>query len=265
MNGSLHIDYTGDLWAGPAVHPDLWSLLLQKNLLIAIAHGQPPYQVVLGVPHHAGPGIVQIAGDWLNPRTERYGRSADETTGLFGLVLFDELKNRGVSCSLVIAAHPADHDPNKTPGSPYWQQVFQEPFPALLFELHGAASRRRHDLELSAGRNQRADPLSFGRRIALFLDPRWKAAFQTRSGHRDALIFSDHQTRGVPGRLQNPALETGSLAFAGQMGIPALHLEMKPMFRQPDPAFPASPRPSAEAWQLAKAIAGGIGLYGLPR
>jgi hypothetical protein len=258
MNGARQINYTGDLWEGPAVDPDLWDLLLQKNLLIEITHGQPPYRVVLGVPHHAAPGINQIAGAWLNPRTGKYGRTADETTGLFGLVLFEELRNRGISCSLVIAAHPADHDPNKTPGSPYWQRIFQEPLPALLFELHGAASKRSHDIELSAGRNTLAGPLAFGRKIAPALDPRWKAAFQTRPGHSDALIFSDHHSSGVPGRLQNPALETGSLAFAGQIGIPALHLEMKSIFRQPDPAFPESPRPSAEAWQLAWAITGVI-------
>jgi hypothetical protein len=258
MDGSRHIDYTGSLWEGPAVQADLWELLLQKNLLIEIHYGPPPYRVVLGVPHHAAPGIDRIADTWLNPRTGKYGRGADETTGLFGLVLFEELKNRGAPCSLVISAHPADNDPNKTPGSPYWQRVFQEPLPAMLFELHGAASRRSHDIELSAGRNTRADPLGFGRRIAPALDPRWKAAFQTRPGHRDALVFSDQNPSGIPGRLQNPALETGSLAFAGQLGIPALHLEMKSIFRQPDPAFPDSPRPSAEAWELARVIAGGI-------
>jgi hypothetical protein len=248
--------YSGDLWEGPAVHPELWELLLQKNRLIEISRGQPPYRVVLGVPHHAAPGVDHIAGDWLNPRTGKVGRIADETTGLFGLVLFEELKNRGVSCSLVIAAHPTDHDPNKTPGSAYWRQVFRDPLAALLFELHGAGSKRSYDLELSAGRNTIADPLAFGRRLAPLLDPRWQAAFQTRPGHSEALIFSDHHSGGFPGRLQNPALETDSLAFAGEAGIPALHLEMKPVFRLPDPAFPDSPRPGAEAWQLARAIAG---------
>jgi hypothetical protein len=262
MAATRLIVYSGDLWEGPAVQADLWDLLLQKDLLIEIANGQPPFRVVLGVPHHAAPGIDRIADDWWNPRTGKYGRTADETTGLFGLVLFEALKNRGVACRLVIAAHPIDHDPNKTPGSPYWQRVFQEPLPAMLFELHGAALRRSHDIELSAGRNTRGDPLDFGRRLAPSLDPRWKAAFQTRPGHSEALIFSDHHAAGIPARLQNPALETGSLAFAGQIGLPALHLEMKSIFRQPDPAFPGSPRPSAEARNLARAIASVISAEG---
>ena len=245
--------YNGDIWQGPTVHPDLWNHLQQKDCLIELTSGEAPYPLVLGIPHHAGPGVNRIAEDWVNLRTGRAGRAADETTGLFGLAVFSVLRDKNVACKLVIAAHPTDHDPNKTPGSPYWQSIFNAPLPKLLLELHGAAFHRDHDLELSAGRNEAADPLKFGRVLASFLDEDVLLAAQSKPGTFQALTYKNQQAGS--GRLQNPALETLSLSEAGQKGFPALHLEMKTLFRQPDPAFPRAPRPTMAAWQLAHALA----------
>ena len=124
-------------------------------------------------------------------------------------------------------------------------------------ELHGAGKTRRHDLELSAGRNQRTDPLWFGKRLAAHLPVSWTLAVQKRSGTREAFLLNqDHSTGGaITGRLENPALSTPSLSFAGDLGMLALHLEMKAFLRQPDPSFPQSPRPAPDAWQLARALA----------
>ena len=252
------IQYTGSIWQDGVVHPELWRLLLGKDLLIELAASRPPFRVVLGIPHHAAPGVDRIAEAWQNPRTGQHGRPADETTGLMGLALFSTLREKNIPCKLVIAAHASDHDPNKTPGSPYWQSIFEAdhtaaPLPGMLFELHGAASHRRHALELSAGRNERARPDLFGRALAYYFDSAHILAVQRQAGSSDARLFTHRQSSG--GRLQNPALETLSLSEAGRLGIPALHLEMKSIFRQPDPAFPGLPRPSAAARQLSAALA----------
>lgn len=252
------LQYSGPIWEGQAVEPALWDLLLQKDLLLDLASGEPPFQVVLGVPHHANHGVDHIAEDWVNPRSGQNGRAADETTGLAGLAVFSALREKGIACRLVIAAHPTDHDPNKAPGSPYWTQVFSDPLPRLLFELHGAANHRRHALELSAGRNRVADPLIFGKTLAYFLAEDGILAAQNRPGESEAHLFKSRQETN--GKLQNPALETLSLYEAGERGVPALHLEMKAMFRAPDPDYPLAPRPNAAAWQLARALANTIEL-----
>ena len=160
--------YQGEIWDGLAVYPDLWRLLQQKDQFIEITSGPGPYPVVLGVPHHAGPGVGHIAEDWVNPKTGRPGRPADEATGLKGLAVFTALQERKIPCKLVIAAHATDHDPNKTPGSPYWQSIFDGSASGYLIELHGAASHRRHALELSAGNNLLANPLIFGKVLAYY-------------------------------------------------------------------------------------------------
>jgi predicted acetyltransferase len=249
------IQYTGEVWKGPSIHPELWKLLEQKDLLVELYGGPAPYQVVLGVPHHASKGIDRIAEQWINPKTGKTGRAADETTGLFGLALLKALQEKGISARLVIAAHASDHDPNKTPGSPYWERVFDRSSgpPELLLELHGASLHRRHALELSAGRNEVSNPQLFGRVLAYFLDGEWMFAVQREPGAREATLYNNGQHSG--GSLQNPALETLSLIYAGQTGIPALHLEMKVPFRQPDSDFPEAPRPTAAAWKLARALA----------
>jgi predicted acetyltransferase len=249
------IQYSGDIWNGKSVQPELWDLLQQKDLLVELAGGPAPAQVVLGVPHHAGPGVDHIAEEWTNPKTGKSGRPADETTGLAGLAVFSALREKGIAARLVIAAHPTDHDPNKTPGCPYWQRIFERSGgpPGLLLELHGAGLHRRNALELSAGKNQAANPLLFGKILAYFLKGEWIFAIQEEPGASQAKVYRNGQHTG--GRLQNPALETLSLIYAGQIGIPALHLEMKAPFRQPDPVFPETPRPTEMAWQLARALA----------
>jgi predicted acetyltransferase len=256
------IRYTGDTWDGLSVRAELWNLLQQTDLLVEVIGGQAPFQVVLGVPHHAGPGTDRIAEDWTNPRNGRTGRPADETTGLTGLAAFSALREKGISCKLVIAAHPTDHDPNKTPGCPYWQSIFDRNAggpPGLLLELHGANLRRRHALELSAGQNAVVDPLMYGKALAYFLNGDWILAVQEKPGANQARLFNSQSTSG---RLQNPALETLSLIYAGEIGIPALHLEMKVQFRQLDPAFP--PRPTGLAWRLARALASALEMIGRP-
>lgn len=252
------LTYTGELWDGPALQPVLWELLLQKDLLLEFATGQPPYQVVLGAPHHAAAGVDQIAENWYQPKKGKTGRSADENTGLTALVVFSACRERDIPARLVVAAHPTDHDPNKTRHSPYWQSMLEgaRPAPArspyLLFELHGAGKRRAHDLELSAGRNAISQPLAFGAALAERLPVEWKLAVQSRPGTRQGRLFHPGPQ---PVRLDNPALETTILEDAGQLGIPALHLEMKAFLRQPDPAYPGSPRPNRAAWLLARALA----------
>lgn len=252
-----YTQYQGEIWRGPAVQPELWKLLLEKDLLIELSAGQPPYAVVLGVPHHAGPGEERIAEGWMNPKTGRYGRPADETSGLAGLLAFSALREKGCACRLVIAAHPMEHDPNKTPESAYWQRVFDPgSLPGMLFELHGAKKDRRHALELSAGMNDRAGALDFGRRLAEGLDPTWSLAVQAQYGTQEAWVVQDRVWSR--GRLQNPGLGTLSLLYAGQVGIPALHLEMKPMFRQPVKHLVSEVRPPEAGWRLARALAAAL-------
>ena len=256
------IRYGGAIWQSAAVHPDLWRLLLQRHILIEIAGGDPPYQIVLGVPHHAAPGAEKIAEAWENPKTGRRGRPADESTGLAALAVFSRLREKGISCRLVIAAHPADHDPNKTPGSAYWESVFARPLPRLLLELHGAADRRPHALELSAGRNQVIDPLLYGKALAYFLSGDTLLAFQTQSGSKYGQRYKNGVKSG--GNLHTPALETASLQHAGTLGVGALHLECKPIYRMPGPRYPDSPRPTQQAWELADALAAALEMLHRP-
>ena len=250
------IAYRGEIWSGPAVAPGLWDLLLQKDLLLELAAGEPPYRVILGVPHHAAPGVDCIAENWIQPGGEKPGRPADEIAGLSGLAVLQALSEQGIPTRLVIAAHATDHDPNKTPGSPYWQSIFAHSSgpasPILLFELHGAGMRRHYDLELSAGRNRVSAPLAFGEVLAASIPGAWRLAVQSRPGTSAGYLF--HPDRRAI-RLENPALGTQSLSHAGELGMPALHLEMKTFLRQPDADFSASPRPAPAAWILARAIA----------
>lgn len=258
------ICYTGDLWSGQAVHPELWALLGMKDVLIEIVSEAGPAPVVLGVPHHAGAGVARIAEGARSVKTGKMGRPADELAGLTGLVVFRALQKRNISTRLVIAAHAADHDPNKTPGSPYWERIFTGDQPLLLLELHGAAGRRLHALELSAGSNMKTNPLYYGRLLQKQIMELWASgplwpqslrslAIQLQPGASGGLILKDRLE--TAGELQNPALETLSLIHAGQLGIAALHLEMKPDFRKPDPAHPDHPKPSPLAVQLSEALA----------
>jgi hypothetical protein len=253
---SQKLIFTGPLWHNEAVASDLWELLRQRDLLIEICVGEPPWQVLLGAPHHAEPGVEGIANDWANPRTGTNGRPADETVGLLALAVLAEFQRHQIACKLVIAVHPTDHDPNKTPGCPYWESIFSHPHPRHILELHGAARRRHHDLELSAGRNLLAQPLEMGRRIAAGLararPTAWTVAAQAKPGVTHGMLLDGSQEKAC--RLQNPALHTNLLEAAGVAGIPALHLEAKRIFRQSDPAFPHSPRPTSAARVLARAL-----------
>jgi hypothetical protein len=259
------ITYRGQVWDGAAVAPQLWQLLLETDLLIELTAGTPPYRVILGVPHHAAPGVDQIADHWTAPKAVRPGRPADETTGLTGLALLQALFQAGIAARLVIAVHALDNDPNKSPTSAYWRSVFNETTLAqaageaapLLFELHGAGRKRKYDLELSAGRNPVSQPLVFGTELARRLPHEWQMAVQTHPGSKAGQLFHpNHHTT----ELENPALGTGTLTHAGVLGIPALHLEMKTFLRQPDERYPAAPRPTAQTWVLVEAIAAVIQL-----
>lgn len=246
--------YTAPAWQNGHVSPDLWELLSGEDRLLEITSGAPPYRVVLGVPHHAAPGVECIAERVRFDGKKKNGRAADENSGLSGLALLAALADRGVPARLVIAVHATDHDPNKEPGSPYWQRVFSEPLPALLFELHGAGQRRTHDLELSAGKNRHARPLDFGRRLLHYLaDPNISLAVQAKPGHALGWVLKDGTEQ--EGKLDNPALGTGSLEYASQLGFAALHLEMKPLFRRLDTQGSLTPRPSDSGLELARALA----------
>ena len=181
--------------------------------------------VVLGVPHHAAVGIDRIA-----ERSASGGRVADENAVLYALVCLEELHRRGIPSALVVAAHPSDHDPNKRPDSPYCRRVLADPKPALLVECHGAGAAAPHDLEVSAGRNDRSRPLEFGHLLARSLGPGFHVAAQTVPGGRAALIL-DARLRTTPSVLRFPALRTQSLRAAGELGIEAFHIEAKPRFR----------------------------------
>lgn len=247
------VRYLGNIWHKRAVHPELWGLLRQKNLLLELSTGQPPYPILLGVPHHAGLGIDNIADNWINPKTGQPGRPADEAAGLTGLVVFSALRERGVACRMVIAAHPTENDPNKTSESAYWHSIFANPLPGMLFELHGAGQKRRHMLELSAGMNTIARPLEFGKRLAHDLAADWTFSVQTNPGGWEAITHENGSWKAD--RLQTPALETLSLSHAGQLGFPALHLEMKSLFRRPVQRLHGMVFPPDPAWVLARAIA----------
>jgi hypothetical protein len=148
---------------------------------------------------------------------------------LYALAAFSALKARNIPGKLVIMAHATTHDPNKLPDSPYCQEIFSQET-ALLFECHAAGPMRRLDLELSAGSNPLTPTADFGRKLARALGYRYGLGVQAKFGQRTALIF---KANGKPtkGTLQLPAIKTTSLIEASHRGIPALHLEAKPIFR----------------------------------
>lgn len=223
------VEYTGEVWHDEQLHPTLVDLLTNKDLLIEIAHGKPPYRVVIGVPHQAAVDVGQIAEEWWDPRRQRYGRDSDEAAALFALACFTSLRDQNAPCKLVIAAHATDHDPNKELGSPYCQRIFADSA-RLLFECHGAREDRSNDLELSAGSNSLSHPTLFGRLLAQALEWRYTVAAQDRPGVETATIFVDERTEEQD-RLSLPALNTDSLRQAATRQMHALHLEAKPIFR----------------------------------
>jgi hypothetical protein len=215
--------YTGELWNLPRTHPDLEKLLSRIDLLIEITHGALPYEVVIGVPHHAAVGVAKIA-----EKTEK-SRVSDEGAAMFALAAFTSLRERGVSCKLLIAAHATDHDPNKNRDSPYFQNVIAHPA-RLLFECHGAKNGRSNDLELTAGKNGLTRPDQFARYLAKALRWRFEVVAQKHPGAKGATVILGHD-REEESSLELPGLKTNSLEDAAANGMQALHLEAKPTFR----------------------------------
>jgi hypothetical protein len=223
------VECTGELWQFGEPRSGLADLLNSKDLLIEIANGKPPYQVMIGVPHQAAIGVAQIAEKWWDPRQGQYGRASDEAAALFALAAFTSLRDQDVPCRLVIAAHATDHDPNKELDSPYCRHVFAHPA-RLLFECHGAGENNPSDLEVTAGSNSLTHPALFGRLLAQALAWRYQIAAQTRPGIDAAVVFVDER-KEEQGKLKLPALNTDSLRQAATEQMHALHLEAKPVFR----------------------------------
>ena len=222
------IAYTGPVWAserepGGAIA----ALLVAKDRLIVLRNGEPPFGVVLGVPHQAAAGEEHIC----EKRQGKGRRDSDENAALYALVAFTELEERDVPCKLVIMAHATTHDPNKKSASPYCEEIFAAQS-SLLLECHGAGTSRRLALELSAGSNGLADTLRFGQALALALGNRFTLGVQKEAGGGKAWIF---QTDGTEeeGELELAATRTRSLKAAQEKEIPALHLEAQPTFRKP--------------------------------
>jgi hypothetical protein len=212
-------------------NPRLENLLTARDCLIVISYGPPPYKVVLGVPHQAALGVPRICERRLDRHGNVNDRKADHNVASFALVAFSRLRDRAISCKLVIMAHATTHDPNKQVNSPYCREIFGDEL-QLLFECHGSGPKRKLDLELSAGSNQLGQPVSFGRTLASDLDYQYSLGMQTVTRRSSALILRPGGTV-TSGKLQLPAVKTASLIEAGNRGIPALHLEAKPRFRVP--------------------------------
>lgn len=212
-------------------HKKLETLLKARDSLIVLSHGRPPYKVVLGVPHQAANGVRQIC----EQRRDDYGnikaRHGDCNAASFALVAFSRLRARNVACKLVIMAHATAQDPNKVLTSPYCREILRHEM-QLLFECHASGPERSLDLELSAGSNQLTRTICFGRQLAFALGYRYGLGVQTVAGRNDALILQPDGTT-IEGELQLPATKTASLSEASERGIPALHLEAKPIFRVP--------------------------------
>ncbi len=242
-----------DLWQGEASYQryahNLGHILKMRDTLLVIANGRPPYDVVLGVPHQAAVGCSTIAEKTRQGR----GRDADENAASYALVMFSELSAMGRKVKLVAACHFTDHDPNKKILGPYCQAVFSET-PRLLLECHGAGPSRENEIEISSGSNPLISALDFGRRTVKYLHYRYHLAAQAEPG-------SDRAKRIAKGaeedaRLELPALQTRSLAFAGAWGIPALHVEAQPRFRIPaDPGLDLPPDGHTLGRALARAAA----------
>ncbi len=223
----------GQLWRIPeqTPHPALEALLIDKDQLIVLQHGRPPFKVVLGVPHQTPIGVWRICERRLDKNGNIKTRKGDDNVASFALVAFSRLKEQNIPCKLVIMAHATTHDPNKVLDSPYCREIFGDKM-KLLFECHASSGRRRLDLELSAGKNSLTRTVYVGRMLASALDYGYTLGLQTVVGNSNALILQPDGTE-IEGHLQLPATKTTSLTEAGKRGIPALHLETKPLFRVP--------------------------------
>ena len=224
------IKYEDEVWILRDPYPALADFLTAKDRLIVLRHGQPPFRVVLGVPHQAAVGEERIC-DGKGKDGERTPRDSDENAASYALVAFSTLRDRCVPCKLVIMAHATTHDPNKTKESPYCKEILGEKT-ALLFECHGVGAHRRLSLELSAGQNTLSDTVRFGRALYVGLGHRYSLGVQRQAGTRHALILTVGGGE-KSGQLERAALKTPVLCEAGRRGIHALHLEAKPAFRKP--------------------------------
>jgi len=226
------IDYKGELWTLQKPDPALADFLIARDCLIVLRHGEPPFKVVLGVPHQAAVGEEYICENRItggNPDP----RDSDENAASYALVAFTTLRDQNVPCKLVIMAHTTTHNPNKKPDSPYWREVFADTDKApLLFECHGMAPRRCLPLELSAGNNHLSCTVRFGRALATALEYHYTLGVQKEACKKSALIFGADGTERE-GELELAARNTASLVEAEKHGVPALHLEAKPAFRKP--------------------------------
>jgi hypothetical protein len=209
---------------------NLNNLLKLKDTLIVVKNSRPPFSIILGVPHQARVGAAKIAESWQNP-AGGMGRDSDENAASYALVAYSTLSEYAVPCKLVIACHFTDHDPNKDIHSPYCQEIFSETG-MLLLECHGAGERRKRDIEISSGLNKWIKAIDFGRLLAKSTDYQYRIAAQLQGGTNQAKTI--HRAQEVDTKLSLPALKTTSLAYANELGMPALHIEAKPKFRIPN-------------------------------
>jgi len=217
------LEFKGEIWASQQrISDDLHALFNEKDRLIVMKSGEPPYRVVLGVPHQAAIGVGRIA-----EKADK-DRVSDEAAAFYALAAFSNLVDQGIPCKFVVMAHATSHDPNKHIDSPYCKEIFSDDT-KLLFECHGAAADRR-DLELSAGRNHLSNPKCFGRLLARQLNREFPLGVQKKAGCDQALVFDSNGE--ISGCLKNPAIGTESLIEAEKQGIAALHLEATPKFRK---------------------------------
>jgi hypothetical protein len=232
-----HINYEDELWTLRDPYPALADFLTAKDRLIVLRYGDPPFQVVLGVPHQAAVGEEHIWDERKDGKENPDRRDSDENAASYALVAFATLRDHCIPCKLVIMAHATAHDPNKTNNnkeSPYCKEILGEKT-ALLFECHGSGPQRRNSLELSAGCNDLSDGVTvpFGRTLARALGHRYTLGVQKEACKKDALIFEVGGGEKEGQQLEQAALGTDSLLEAKQGKIPALHLEAKPAFRKP--------------------------------
>jgi len=233
------------------LNPTLEDELLEQDRLIQVTNGQPPFDVVLGVPHHAANGVSRIAERSEQPR------NSDENAAMYALGAFGYLQQHHVSCKIVIAAHATDHDPNKEPWSPYCQHVFSGSA-RLLVECHGCAGNYRNDIEITAGSNRLTSPRAFAEFLVAALDRDYRIGVQETPAERGALIFGRGGMAPGSGELRFPALETYTLKRAAELRMQAIHIEAKPRFRK---ASDGSNRATTEGLKLGQAIGRAIVEY----
>ena len=197
----------------------------RQDELIVLKNGEAPYKVVIGIPHQAKSGVRKICSI---PKS----RASDENAASYPIVAFNSLKEKAVSCKLVIMAHATGKDPNKYDDTPYFQEIFSEKS-ELLFECHGASKERQNDIELSAGSNKLSNTVEFGEYFVNRLRDKYKIGIQIKTATKEAFIFEKNGTKKKE-ELERAGNNTKSLIVAEkENGIPALHLEAKPKFRKP--------------------------------